>query len=84
MAIGLQLPPLVFWRFSSVAALLGIQFGIFWGFFMYFTVWGDRPLLNTVIASVSVGTAFGISMAAFHFWQKKKWNLPSWEAFTKD
>lgn len=83
-AVGMHLPPLVFWKFPAVAALLGLQFGVFWGVFMYLTVWGDRPVLNTAIASVSVGLAFGISMATFLSWQRRKWNLPSWESLSKD
>jgi hypothetical protein len=83
-ALGFQLPPMLFWSFPSVTALMGSAFGIFSGIFMYFTAWSERPVLNTVFASIAVGIPFGICMAAIQVWQKRKWRLPPWETFSKD
>jgi hypothetical protein len=82
--LGLQAPPMLFWKFPSVAIVMGVQFGVLWGIFMYLTVWMERPVFTTAVASVAVGISFGLCMATLQTWQKRKWKLPPWDTFSND
>jgi hypothetical protein len=83
-SIGFRLPPFFFWKFPWVALALGCQFGVFWGLFMYLTVWRERSVLSIVIATLSAAIPFGIFMAAFFSFLRRKWPKPSWKSISEE
>ena len=77
----LLLKPL-FASFLSNAILLGVQWGVMYGIFMWFLVWKSQGVLieKAVVLSSLGGLLFGFSMAVVCYFQARKKQLPSWES----
>ena len=83
-ALGIEARPVIFWRLPVVAAAVGVFFGVFWGLWMFLTVWRDKSVLAVAIASAASGVPFGLFVASFQLWQRKRWKIPSWETFSAE
>ena len=63
-------------------AALGTAFAIAWGLMMWFFVWsrqGMSPLAALVAAAVA-GALFGLSMATYYAYGRRKYQLPEWRS----
>ncbi len=85
-AMGLKVPPPHFARFWPTAAALGTWFGVLWGLVMWFFIWSKQgmPLSGAVIASVVAGGLFGLSMAIYYAYGRRKYKLPSWGSLAEE
>ncbi|MBR7778472.1 DUF6404 family protein [Undibacterium rugosum] len=78
--LGIDCPPPHFARFWSLFALSGVYFGIFWGLFMWlFSTASKTPLLESLpLAACFAGGLFGLGMAFYYAYGRKKYQLPLW------
>lgn len=81
--LRIETPPAIFWPPWIHGILAGAFFGIFWGFFMYFTAWHDRTFYQISIPSVVCGFFFGLAFAVLHWRQRRKVGPVTWEHFKK-
>ena len=81
-SLGLKIPPPLYMRFSSLALLGGVPFGLLWGLFMWLLVWRSRAGLEyMVLISLLAGVFFGLAMAAYYRWRFRRLKLPPWENY---
>jgi hypothetical protein len=87
-SLGFQILPPHFWRFSSLAILVGGAFALGFGGF----TWGSLLLLYgfPVPASLALfygwaplagGAVCGLTVAACYRWRARKLNLPPWDQY---
>ena len=79
--LGFDVTPPPFAAFWSNVLIPGVVFAVGWGVLMWLMMWRDRPLIFTIIASVSAGASFGFFMAAYYRWRGRKLRLPRWEDY---
>ena len=81
--IGIEAPPPHFASFGSIALLMGLFFGVFWGLVMWFTIWreDDMPIALALTTSAIAGLLFGVIMAAYFRWRARKLALPPWQDY---
>ena len=79
--LGFNTPPPHFCGFFFNTILFAAIYGVVWGTFMWLVTWRHHhtPLNAAVIASVC-GLAFGLMMATYYAYGKRKHKLPSWRA----
>jgi hypothetical protein len=67
------------WRTLPLA---GIWFGSFWGAFMSLFVWSRQgfPVALAVVLAAGVGLFFGLSMAGYYAYGRRKYHLPKWNS----
>lgn len=77
MGIAIPLPHFV--SFERVALISGSFFGTAWGMLMSLTVWANnfKPAA-AVLASLAAGAVFGVSLAAYYAYGRRKHKLPLW------
>ena len=78
---GRECSPSYFWPFWSQVAMSGTSWGLFWGTFMFFSVWRDKSFLQILIPTLIAGFFFGLFMAMLHQCNKRKSGLSTWEKF---
>ena len=82
--LGIDCPPPHFARFWSVLVLSGVYFGIFWGLLMWLFMWlssaASKSLLfaSLPLAACFAGGFFGLGMAIYYAYGRKKYQLPLW------
>ncbi|ALB63166.1 hypothetical protein AFK62_11905 [Cronobacter condimenti 1330] len=79
--LGINIPPLPFAPVWQVIIIMGLDFGIIWGIFMWFCDWrshGVQPS-EAFVRSLMYGVFSGVASAAFHRWRKRVHNLPDWK-----
>lgn len=79
--LGVKVRPPHFARFAGTSLVCGLYFGLTWGLFMWLLVWSSQGL-NVAAAfssAVFAGAFFGLSMAAYYAYARKKHRLPPWE-----
>lgn len=81
-ALGVKVRPFPFEPFWRIVAWNGAWFTLFWGFAMWFWRWRDEGMVvaAAVIMSMLTGLFFGVSMACYTVYSKRKHGLPSWES----
>jgi membrane associated rhomboid family serine protease len=79
--LGIEVRPPHFTSFGSLAALMAVAFGIFWGIFMWLTVWQQRSSPSLVGTAALAGLFFGVIMAAYYRSRARKLALPRWEDY---
>ncbi len=69
--------------FSGTALVAGLYFAAAWGLFMSLIVWsqGTVSVTEALIASIGAGIFFGLSMASYYAFGRRKHNLPLWKDF---
>ncbi len=79
--LGIDCPPPHFARFWSVLVLSGVYFGIFWGLLMWLFSTASKSLLfgSLPLAACFAGGFFGLGMAIYYAYGRKKYQLPLWE-----
>ncbi len=84
--MGVKVPPPHFASFASTATVTGIYFGLVWGAVMWLFVWSSQGM-GFSAASVGVvfaGVLFGVSMAAYYAYGRKKHQLPTWQSLASE
>lgn len=77
MGIAMPLPHFV--SFGRAALVSGSFFGTAWGVLMSLTVWaGNFRPAAAVLVSLAAGTAFGVSLAGYYAYGRRKHKLPLW------
>jgi len=78
--IGLELPPPHFVPFSRIVISAMTWFSTTWGAFMWLFIWSEQGV--TVISAVSIscvaGLFFGVAMAMYYAYGRRKYRLPEW------
>jgi hypothetical protein len=84
--LGIKVPPPHFANFASVALANGLYFGLVWGTVMSLTVWSHegRSLASMLTGAAMAGALFGISMAAYYAYGRKKHQLPAWKSLSDE
>ena len=83
---GVKVPPPHFASFASTATVTGLYFGLVWGAIMWLGVWSSwgmgirAALFNAVLA----GVMFGVFMAAYYAYGRKKHQFPSWQSLANE
>ena len=80
--LGLAIPPPHFARFWPTAAALGTAFAVAWGLMMWFFVWSRQSMspFAALVAAAVAGALFGLSMATYYAYGRRKYQLPSWRS----
>ncbi len=81
--MGFECPPSIFWPPWALGVLTGGFWGMFWGAFMYLTVWRDKTFFQIAVLSTLGGFLFGLGMAVFHWYQKRKLGITTWGEFVE-
>lgn len=78
---GLNVPPPHFGSFWGNASFMGTFFAIAWGAFMWVVVWPrrDLPWPLALAAAGAAGVMFGLGMASYYAYGKRRHKLPSWK-----
>jgi hypothetical protein len=79
---GVKLPPPQFIGFGRFAILSGAWFGASWGAIMWLTIWSRQGMdaRLALIGACGAGLCFGLCMAGYYAYQRKKHGLPTWES----
>jgi hypothetical protein len=84
LAIGVQVPPPMFWGFLPILLVAAVFFGLFWGTFMWLWWHGWPPTAPTVfeiVMDVLAGLLFGLAMASYYRAKMRKLRLPTWSQY---
>jgi hypothetical protein len=81
---GKEFSPSFFWPFWAQVILTGTSWGIFWGIFMFLSVWRDKNFLHIFLPSLIGGILFGLCMATVQKYNKRKTGLSTWDRFGED
>jgi hypothetical protein len=82
--LGFEVRPPHFISFGRTMLFLGIYFGLAWGAIMYLSsliVLGRSvvPLPAFALVCAGAGFFFGVSMATYYAYGRRKHRLPAWE-----
>jgi Family of unknown function (DUF6404) len=81
---GVEVPPPHFMPFGKSALAAGTAFGFGWGTVMYLLSLFIPRLNFSVqalsVASLAVGVLFGLSMATYYAFGRRRNRLPEWES----
>jgi hypothetical protein len=83
---GVKVPPPHFASFASTATVTGIYFGLVWGAMMWLGVWSFQgmSIRAALFGAVSAGVMFGVSMAAYYAYGRKKHQFPTWQSLANE
>jgi len=81
--LGIDVPPPHFASFGSIATGFGLYFGVVWGLIMWLMLWSRRgmPVPVALLSACAAGLFFGLSMAGYYVWARRKLGLPAWKDF---
>lgn len=84
--LGLDVSPPHFAPFWKNALYSGLFYALGWGILMYFFIWHKLNMLpGTMLGSaLSAGFFFGLALASYYAYGKRKHSLPSWQDFVTD
>ncbi len=79
--MGIPVPPPHFASFVGSALFLGVTFAAVWGAVMWFFAWSKAgmDMHAAMLASTASGLLFGITMASFYAYGRRKYKLPKWK-----
>jgi hypothetical protein len=83
--LGFKVPFPHYNSFLSNAVILGSFFGIFWGLFMYLSVWKAQNISPTaiILTILFAGSFFGLAMASYYKYGFKKYKLTPWNEINR-
>ena len=78
--LGVNVPPPHFARFGSVALISGMYFAIAMGLFAWLATSSHQysPPYHILVSACLAGLFFGLAMASYYAYGKRKYKLPSW------
>lgn len=81
--MGFDVAPPHFSPFWQNALFTGVFYSVGWGLLMYFFVWSKVviPPLLMLNSSLIAGFLFGLTLACYYAYGKRKHGLPSWQDF---
>lgn len=81
--MGIEVPPPHFAGFWSLALGMGTFFGVLWGIFMWLLFWRAQDLSAGAVVGFSAlaGLVFGLIMAGYYRWHRRRLALPRWEDY---
>ena len=81
-ALGFQVRPMPVESFWRVVLVCGGGFAPFWGLAMWFWRWRDEGMRwpIAILVALLTGFFFGLSMACYMAYTRKKHGLPTWES----
>lgn len=79
--LGFRPRPPHYAAFLSILLGYAAWFGPIWGAMMWFAAWRDEgfTVLSAVSASAAAGLLFGLAMAVYYAWGRKKYGLSRWQ-----
>lgn len=79
--LGINAPPPHFAGFLPTALATGLSFGLFWSVSMWLLVWPElsRSLSSLALVSACAGVLFGLTMASYYAYGRRKHRLPRWK-----
>ncbi len=80
--VGLQVPPPHFASFWGLWAVAGLYFSVVWGLIMWIFVWQPQglPMLAAAFNATLAGALFGLAMAGYYAFGRKRHQLPAWQS----
>ncbi|TGG89986.1 hypothetical protein E4656_19815 [Natronospirillum operosum] len=80
--LGMEMRPPHFMPFHQAVLVFGIYFGVVWGLLMWLLFWSsDGMAPSTAISTaLAAGFLFGVVMAGWYQFDRRRHKLPSWEA----
>ena len=83
--LGFNLTPPVFMPFWQAATILGVYFAVAWGIAMWLIMWSwqNAPLWLVLSMPILAGVLFGVFMAAYYRYIRRKHNLPAWPEYLR-
>lgn len=84
--MGFDVAPPHFAQFWQNALFSGSFYTVGWGLLMYFFVWSKVTISPILMlnSSIIAGFLFGLTLACYYAYGKRKHGLPSWQDFTPD
>jgi len=81
--LGFDVPPPHFANFGVTALVTGSYFGVVWGLIMWLFFWSHRgfSVKASLIEASSAGVLFGICMASYYAYGRRKYGIPMWRDF---
>jgi len=78
--MGISVPPPHFASFAGSIVFLGVGFTLVWGAVMWFFTWSQSgmDMHAAMLTSTVSGFLFGVSMASFYAYGRRKYKLPKW------
>ena len=79
--LGFNLPPPHLAKFWSNALFTGVNFATAWGALMWFLRWSHEgvALGSLAVSAVCAGVFFGLAMASYYLYGRRKYKLPLWQ-----
>lgn len=79
--LGVPVPPPHFAGFGAVTLASGLFFGLGWGAVMWWWQWERQGMSLTAAAltALGAGVCFGLCMAAYYAFGRRKHGLPTWK-----
>lgn len=79
-SLNVNVPPPHFAPFWANAIVTGVVFAAGWTTLMWFAIWSRQSMPFTAGAMIGAGAGllFGVTMAAYYEYGKRKHHLPSW------
>lgn len=83
--LGIELKPPHFASFWSLAAVMGVGYGVFLAVFMGASTWASvrqsKPLSAVIGIAALAAVLFGLFMGGYYRMQARKLGLPRWENY---
>ncbi|MCH8552311.1 MAG: DUF6404 family protein [Natronospirillum sp.] len=80
--MGIELRPPHFMPFHQAVLVFGIYFSVVWGLLMWLLFWSSDGMEPSTAASTALaaGFLFGVLMACWYKFDRRRHKLPSWES----
>jgi len=84
--MGVKVPPPHFASFASTATVTGLYYGLVWGVVMWLAVWSSQGMgfRAALFSALFAGVLFGVSMAAYYAYGRKKHQFPTWKSLAHE
>ena len=80
--LGVKIPPPHFAPFAPCSLVAGGSFALAWGVAMWFLVWWPQgaSASSSLISALGTGAVFGLGMACYYAYGRRKYKLPHWHS----
>lgn len=81
--LGINVPLPHFARFVPTVLTVGGAFAVGWGLIMWLVLWRSQSASFAAVAlqSGGAGLVFGLVMATYYAYGRRKYRLPPWDSF---
>ncbi|WP_295953910.1 DUF6404 family protein [Rhodoferax sp.] len=83
--LGFKVPSPHFAGFLATALATGVWFTLAWGTAMWLIIWRTQQLsmLASAVTAVVAGGLFGLAMAGYYAYGRRKHRLPAWKDLSR-